>query len=66
MKTCKKSVSVLFALIIAVSLICTVPVITNAAGKTADVNNDKAIDIFDANEIQKFAANKITEFKKQL
>ncbi len=39
MKTCKKSVSVLFALIIAVSLICTVPVITNAAGKTADVNN---------------------------
>lgn len=39
MKTCKKSVSVLFALIIAVSLICTVPVITNAAGETADVNN---------------------------
>lgn len=39
MKTCKKSVSVLFVLIIAVSLICTVPVITNAAGETADVNN---------------------------
>ncbi|MBR2108327.1 MAG: hypothetical protein IJ932_00025, partial [Ruminococcus sp.] len=39
MKTVRKSVSILLALIIAVSLICTVPVITNAAGKTADVNN---------------------------
>ena len=32
----------------------------------ADVNNDKAIDIFDANEIQKLAANKITDFKNQM
>ncbi|MBR1749270.1 MAG: CotH kinase family protein [Ruminococcus sp.] len=39
MKTCKKSVSILLALIMTVSLICAVPVSTNAAGKTADVDN---------------------------
>jgi hypothetical protein len=39
MKTVRKSVSILLALIIAAILICTVPVITNAAGETADVNN---------------------------
>ena len=40
--------------------------LTDLQLNTADVNNDNAIDIFDANEIQKLAANKITDFKKQL
>ena len=31
----------------------------------ADVNNDEVADILDAAEIQKFAAGKITEFKKK-